>query len=101
MAAAWCSVMASPTKLVSRRALAHWRNLAETVSAGAETKRPDPPKWSRTFELPLLGSNQDSPGPESVPPGQRFRSTCPETVTSRASVPASLPQHARFCPEKL
>ena len=35
------------------------------VAAGAETKRPDPPKWNRTFELPLLGSNQDSPDPES------------------------------------
>ena len=52
-------------------------------------------------ELPFLGSNQDSPDPESVPPGQRFRSTCPETVTYRASVPASLPRNARFCPEKL
>ena len=51
--------------------------------------------------LPLLGSNQDSPDPESVPLGQRFRSSCPETVTYRASVPASLPQNARFCPEKL
>ena len=36
----------------------------ETVAAGVETKRPDPPKWNRTFELPLLGSNQDSPDPE-------------------------------------
>ena len=52
------------------------------------------------FSLPLLGSNRDSPDPESVPRGQRFRSTCPETVTSRASVPASPPQNARFCPEK-
>ena len=51
--------------------------------------------------LPLLGSNQDSPDPESVPLGQRFRSNCPETVTYRASVPASVPQNARFCPEKL
>ena len=39
--------------------------VAETVAAGAETKRPDPPTWYRTFELPLLGSNQDSPDPES------------------------------------
>jgi hypothetical protein len=51
--------------------------------------------------LPLLDSNQDSPDPESVPPGQRFRSSCPETATYRASVPASLPQNARFCPEKV
>jgi hypothetical protein len=34
-------------------------------------------------------------------PGQRFRPSCPEAVTYRASVPASLSQNARFCPEKL
>ena len=39
--------------------------LRSTVAAGAETKRSDPPKWYRTSELPLLGSNQDSPDPES------------------------------------
>jgi hypothetical protein len=54
----------------------------------------------RRFQLPLLGSNQDSPDPESVPPGLRFRPSCPETVTYRASVPAFLPQNAGFCPEK-
>ena len=47
------------------------------------------------LELPLLGSNQDSPDPESVPPGQRFRPSCPGTVTYRASVPASMPQNVR------
>jgi hypothetical protein len=51
------------------------------------------------LQLPLLGSNQDSPDPESVPPGQRFRSTCPVASTFRASVPASTPKNARFCPE--
>src|SRR5215207_8279324 len=56
------------------------------------------PNFPTASELPLLGSsrrppevNQDSPDPESVPPGQRFRSSCPERVTYRASVPASLP----------
>ena len=39
-----------------------------------------------------LGSNQDSPDPESWGRRQPFRSTCRETTTFRASVPASLPQ---------
>ena len=49
------------------------------------------PSWAPTRTLLI----------QSVPLGQRFRSTCPETVTYRASVPAFLPQNARFCPEKL
>jgi hypothetical protein len=60
-------VMASPTK--TREPSSGQRSgetVAETVAAGAETKRPDQPKWNRTFELPLLGSNQDSPDPEWV-----------------------------------
>lgn len=56
-------VLVSPTcRGVERPAQS--RTVAETV-AGVETKRPDPPKWNRTFKLPLLGSNQDSPDPES------------------------------------
>ena len=58
--------------------------------------------------LPLLGSSrtppevkQDSPDPESVPLGQRFRSSCPETVTYRASVPASPPQKSLEKPCRL
>ena len=46
------------------------------------------PNFPTASELPLLGSNQDSPDPDSVPLGQRFRSSCPETVTYRAWVRA-------------
>ena len=42
----------------------------------------------------------NSPDPESVPRGQRFRSTCPVVSTSRASVPASTLKGPRLCPEK-
>jgi len=42
--------------------------------------------------LPLLGSNQDSLDPESVPRGQRSRPSCPETVTYRASCPLPCPK---------
>jgi hypothetical protein len=50
--------------------------VAETVAAGVETKRPDPPKWYRTFELPLLGSNQDSPDPEGPLYPPQIPATC-------------------------
>jgi hypothetical protein len=43
---------------------------AETVATGVETKRPDPPKWHRTFELPLLGSSR-RPSPK-----KKGRCTC-------------------------
>jgi hypothetical protein len=33
-------------------------------------------------------------------PGQRFRPSCAESVTYRASVPASPPHNAGSCPEK-
>ncbi len=70
------------------------------------SRRPSPKQNAHgcsPWALLLLGSsrrrpeaNQDSPDPESVPPGQRFRSSCPETVTYRASVPASLPKMPAF-----
>jgi hypothetical protein len=39
-------------------------------------------------------------GLEDAETEQAFRSTCPAASTSRASVPASNPKNAHFCPEK-
>ena len=73
----------------------------DLANASRQRKEPEAIGVTSDLELSLLGSNQDSPDPESVPLGQRFRSSCSDTVTYRASVPASLPQNARLCPEKL
>jgi hypothetical protein len=65
--------------------------VTHTVPQNGESAAPDNPLWR--FRMPRLASNQDSPDPESVPRGQRFRLSYPETDTYRASVPASLPQN--------
>jgi hypothetical protein len=63
-----------------------------------KTKRSDPPKWYRTFQLPLLGSNQDSPDPESSRPGRHFRQFVGKRPLSEHRCPLpgrSLPARAR------
>ena len=37
----------------------------QTAPRARKRRSPGPPKWSPGFQLPLLGSNQDSPDPES------------------------------------
>jgi hypothetical protein len=90
-------------------------------SSGRRNERPDPPKWYRTFELPLLGSepsgrarkkgpgispralprlgsNQDSPDPESCRPGRFFRQPVGNRPLSEHRCPLpgrSLPAYAR------
>lgn len=58
-------------------------------------------KVESTFELPRLGSNHDSPDLESAPLGQRSRSSWPGIGHFPSIAVTSLPQNARFCPEKL
>jgi hypothetical protein len=59
-------------------------------SSGRRNERPDPPKWYRAFELPLLGSNQDTPDPECSRPGRGFDNLL-GNGHFRASVPGFLP----------
>jgi hypothetical protein len=37
---------------------------AKLRQGGKKSEGPAPPKWRWAFQLPLLGSNQDSPDPE-------------------------------------
>jgi hypothetical protein len=75
---------------------------AAKLRQGRKSERPDTTKVALGLRVAPPGLEPGlSPDPESVPPGQRFRSNCPDMVTYRASVPASRPQNARLCPEKL
>jgi hypothetical protein len=58
-------------------------------------KAPPPGNPMRRFQLPLLGSNQDSPDPEPEPTGRRFRATCRVFNDLRASAARSV---QAFCP---
>jgi hypothetical protein len=58
-------------------------------------KAPPPGNPMRRFQLPLLGSNQDSPDPEPEPTGRRFRATVGFSTTYEHRLPA---QCKRFAP---
>jgi hypothetical protein len=63
---------------------------AAKLRQGRKSERPDTTKVALGLRVAPPGLEPGlSPDPESVPPGQRFRSNCPDMVTYRASVPAS------------
>jgi len=62
------------------------------IGAMRTTKGPTPPKWSWALELPLLGSNQDSPDPEARAPSTHLRQVV--DLSEQAAGVCRLPNHA-------
>jgi hypothetical protein len=54
----------------------------------------------RRSQLPLLGSNQDSPDPESATPGAQLQHHVVDSEGKRASVPDFPHFNAGICREK-
>jgi hypothetical protein len=72
----------------------------ETLALGGNGESPTRRNAASDFQLPLLGSNQDSPDPEPGLTGRGFRTTCRVSTAYEHRLPAQAGGLLLSCPEK-
>jgi hypothetical protein len=75
-------------------------NACKTLAGPKNTRSATRFNLASRLELPLLGSNQDSPDPERRPQGSKSGQFDRKVASRRASAPCRSDIHARSCPEK-